>query len=451
MIAGPLLGRLTDRFGYPREIFLSTCVLKVLAYVIYSINVSAFFPLIGRFLSGLSAGAVAILLGQIAIQTEVEERATTYIFLEGIYCFGATFGPGVGSLVTFDITVFGWHIDQGNSPGIVLTLIWILFLVVTIVLPKDIWVDPVAGTREVPRPQSEDGRSLSKFESEDVPNGQRALTDDDRGEDDQSDDRSATQYDDRRLIMHDHEDEPNSSKDRADRRSSDDSGDERMATKSCRTLADYSFKGEPKIEWNSQILCLFYLIFWNEVLSSTSTFYVPVLALQHFHLRLIHVKLFFLVCTLFTFVSFVLLSVASKQVDERKLFFVCLLLQIAAISLLTSIAFAWESTSFVLNYILLLYICLGMPYFAFPFSNSILSKITDPQNASFFQGSSYATMNSAILISRVAVSFVSSKVSLIIYCFVLVFFWLLGSIWFGVHYKNFKESEKRYKNMRIEK
>jgi hypothetical protein len=46
-----------------------------------------------------------------------------------------------------------------------------------------------------------------------------------------------------------------------------------------------------------------------------------------------------------------------------------------------------------------------MPYFAFPFSNSILSKITDALNASFYQGVSYAALQSGILISRVAVSF----------------------------------------------
>ena len=114
-----------------------------------------------------------------------------------------------------------------------------------------------------------------------------------------------------------------------------------------------------------------------------SACYVPVLALNHFHLELIYVKLFFLNCTLFTLpLLFILFSLASDYFDERKLFLVALSMQIAAILVLTSIGFTWDITS-AQNYMLLLYICLGMPYFAYPFSNSILSKITDARNASF--------------------------------------------------------------------
>jgi hypothetical protein len=105
--------------------------------------------------------------------------------------------------------------------------------------------------------------------------------------------------------------------------------------------------------------------------------YVPVLALNHFHLELIYVKLLFLNCTLFTVLVFILFSLASDYFDERKLFLLALSMQIAAILVLTSIGFSWDHITSAENYILLLYICIGMPNFAFPFSNSILSKITD--------------------------------------------------------------------------
>jgi MFS family permease len=174
-----------------------------------------------------------------------------------------------------------------------------------------------------------------------------------------------------------------------------------------------------------------------------SEFSVPVLALNHFHLELIYVKLLFLNCTLFTLLVFILFSLASDYFDERKLFLLALSMQIAAILVLTSIGFTWDHITSQ-NYMLLLYICLGMPYFSFPFSNSILSKITDARNASFYQGVSYAALQSGILISRVAVSFVNTKESLIIYCFVLMFLWLLGLIWFAVHYKQFVASEEKH-------
>jgi hypothetical protein len=336
--------------------------------------------LVGRLVSGLgSAGGVAIILGQIAIQTEVEDRKTIFVLLEAVFCVGATFGPGVGSFIAFDVTIWGWHINQGNSPGIVLTIVWSIFLIVTILLPKDFWIGIVS---------DDEGRITDdRTFIQDDPKGDRRLT-----EVHPKSDRSLAEYDldvDRHLTK----------------------DDDAIAD---RTVADHDDESKAKIEWDSRIFCLLYLTIADEIFSSTATFYVPVLALNHFHLELIHVKLLFLNCTLFSLLLFILFSLASHYFDERKIFLVALSMQIAAILVLTSIGFTWDHITSSQNYILLLYICLGMPYFAYPLSNSILSKITDSRNASFYQGVSYAALQSGILIGRVAVSFVNTKESLII-------------------------------------
>ena len=108
--------------------------------------------------------------------------------------------------------------------------------------------------------------------------------------------------------------------------------------------------------------------------------YVPVLALNHFHLKLIYVKLLFLNCTLFTLpLLFILFSLASDYFDERKLFLVALSMQIAAILVLTSIGFTWDHITSAQNYILLLYICLGMPSLlrsVIPFCRRSLTRAT---------------------------------------------------------------------------
>ena len=431
VIGGPLFGRIVDWIGHPRLVFLFTCWLKVVSYILYSINISEFFPLVGRLVSGLgSGGGVAIILGQIAIQTEVEDRGTIFVLLEAVYCVGATVGPGVGSFIAFDVTIWGWHINQGNSPGIILTIVWSIFLIVTILLPKDIWIE--IGTVEKEIASEDEGRITDdRIFTEDDPKGDRRLTDvHPKG------DRILAEYDlnvDRHLTKDDAIADPE---------------DDRIKPSGHRTVADHDDdhddESKAKIEWNSRIFCLLYLTFASEFFSSTATFYVPVLALNHFHLELIYVKLLFLNCTLFTLLVFILFSLASDYFDERKLFLLALSLQIAAISVLTSIGFSWNNITSAQNYMLLLYICLGMPYFAFPFSNSILSKITDARNASFYQGMSYAALQSGILISRVAVSFVNTKESLIIYCFVLMFLWLLGLIWFAVHYKQFVASGEKH-------
>jgi hypothetical protein len=89
-----------------------------------------------------------------------------------------------------------------------------------------------------------------------------------------------------------------------------------------RTLSDHHVERKAKIEWNSRILCLLYLTFASESFSSTATFYVPVLGLNHFHLELIYVKLLFLNCTLFTVLVFILFSDAklTKLTSQRRIF-----------------------------------------------------------------------------------------------------------------------------------
>ena len=371
IIAGPVSGFLTDRFGNPRLIFLCSCVTKVFAYIIYSINLSAYFPFFGRLLSGVSEMSMAVVLGQIALHPEKESRSGNFVLLDSAYCLGAVFGPGIGSFITFRKNVLGWEINEGNSPGIVLIIIWFLNLIISMVMPKDVWI--VTGNRNI-----EHNLSLSGDEANKILNESHLK---------------------RRL--------PKSSRKK----------------KLNNTL------------WDSRLFCLLFLVFSSEVFSSTSTFYVPVLALDHFHLKLIHTKLLFLNCTLFTLMSFISFYLASQYFEERKLMVAALLMQIIAISFITYLAFSWDKVTNFQWYFLLLYICFGMPYFAFPLGNSILSKITDPGNATFVQGLSYASLNSAIVISRVVVSFAFTKPTLLWYLLGLFILWSAGIIWYGTQYK----------------
>jgi MFS family permease len=444
VLAGPLFGLFVDWFGHQRKIFLFTCCIKVLSYILYSINISGFFPLSGRLLSGIAYGGMtAITFGQIALQTEPEERGGIYVFIEGVYCLGATTGPAVGGFIAFDITIWGWHINQGNSPGILLTMVWTLFLIVTILLPKDVWLETGLGKKEVSFvEQVEEKREIivdtdgGRFTKGD-PNGKRKLAEVHPNGDGSLNDVSLPRGQD--LF-----DCSENSDEKMDVYTFN-SEDELIEPSGRPGLPNFDLEGEANIECNSAVLCLLYLTFISEFFSSTSTFYVPVIALHHFHLQLIHVKLLFLNCAAFTFLVFILFTLASNYINERKLFLVALSMQIAAILVLTSIGFAWDRVTNAQNYILLLYICLGMPYFAYPFSNSILSKITDPRNASFYQGSSISSVHLAIVSSRVIISFVKTKESLIIYCFSLVFLWFTGFIWFGLNYKRFVGKDEKHK------
>ena len=371
IIAGPLAGFLTDRLGNPRFFVRFSCITKVFAYILYSVNLNAYFPLFGRLISGLSQMGVTVFHGQIALQPEKEMRSENFVILDSVYCLGAVCGPGVGSFITFRTNILGWEIDEGNSPGIVLTILWLLFFIFAMLMPNDIWI--ATGAR----------------------NFKNNLT---------------------------------VSDDEAQKSSNDSHLKRRQPGNSPKKPLIYAVL-------DSRLFCLLFLIFSSEVFSSTSTFYVPLLALDHFHLQLIHTKLLFLNCTLFTLMLFICIYVASQHVKERKLIVAALLMQIIAISFLTYLALSWDQANDVQWYLLLLYICFGMPYFAYPLGNSILSKITNPQNATFIQGLSYCGLHVAIVVSRVVVSFVFTKANLLWYSFALFTLWLAGIIWYGAEYK----------------
>jgi hypothetical protein len=50
-------------------------------------------------MTGIGSGGTAILLGQIALQTDEESRGKSFVFLEGVYCLGSAFGPAIGSFI----------------------------------------------------------------------------------------------------------------------------------------------------------------------------------------------------------------------------------------------------------------------------------------------------------------------------------------------------------------
>ena len=372
-IASPLGGFITDRVGKPRFVFICSCIAKVIAYIMYSVNLSAYFPFFGRFLSGLSDVGIVVLLAQIALQTDEKSRGSNFVAIEAVYCLGSAFGPGIGAFVTFKASILGWKIDEGNSPGIVLSIIWLLFLIFSLLLPKNIWMEPG---------DSKEANTIATSSGD--------------------------------------EDKIKSNK----------------CCKPAKSLAEKFSELKPKnIIRDSRIVFLLLLILSSESFSSTATFYVPLLALDHFHLKLIHTKLLFLNCTIFTALVFICLYIASEYFEERKIFAVSFFMQIIAIAFLTILAFSWDQVTTVQYYIFLLYICFGMPFFLYPFANSLLSKITDPRNATFVQGISFATLHSSIVISRILISFVFTKMSLICYCTGMGIIWLVVVICYATLYE----------------
>lgn len=137
VLTGPLIGKFADRYGHIKLIIVFCYFLRFSGDFIYSIPFSAWFPLLGRIVSGFADGSAAVFYGQLVLHTPEQYRAKAFMFLDGLYALGAAFGPTVSSFITFDADILGWKIDAGNSPGVILATIWFISFVISLWLPSE--------------------------------------------------------------------------------------------------------------------------------------------------------------------------------------------------------------------------------------------------------------------------------------------------------------------------
>ena len=369
LITTPLIGRIADRFDLDSLLIIFSIALKVLGNLFYSINTNAAFPLVGRILSGMGQASHGLLLRQVVLNIPEKRRAGIFVIADGAYCLGTTFGPAVGSFLVFNANVFGWKINAGNSPGIILCCIWFVYLIWSILLSgkfevKSNWVNVNLSLEEL--------TTLSY--SEEVDTTAKVVKSQDKA--------AAKLWDD----------------------------------------------------FNSNVLCLFYITFCSESFSSIALFSTPLFAQEILHLQLIHVKLYFLNCSLINFGLFLATYIFSSYFEERNVVVFFVVLEMIALSLLSSLVLTWDHSYNIQYYILLLYITLGSSYWIFSQCCSLLSKITNPRNAGFFQGSSVATIHIAYTISRISISLVFTHFGMIYFTFGLIVLWFIGAVWYSFTY-----------------
>ncbi|XP_046854327.1 tetracycline resistance protein, class H-like [Xenia sp. Carnegie-2017] len=199
----------------------------------------------------------------------------------------------------------------------------------------------------------------------------------------------------------------------------------------------------------STVLMLYYLVFSAVFYSVTVTFFVPLLAQENFHLRMIHLQMLFLVSAIFWIVLILSCYIASKYFDARFLMAFSVLTQLAPMCLLAFIGFHWDSGMNTSGgYILIPYICLGAPYFAFALGSTLLSKITNPKETSFYQGLLFSASHFGFVAGRITAPFMFHKNLILLYCGLLFLTWIAGAIWFAFEYKNLRSKTVMGKSMR---
>ncbi|CAB3987238.1 MFS transporter ceroid lipofuscinosis neuronal [Paramuricea clavata] len=137
-IFAPLFGILEVKSHDLKAIIVISASAKLFGNLLYSIPFNGYFPLFGRFISGIGESTIGVLYGAVIKCTTNKNRAKAFLYFEGLYTVGAMFGPSIGSVIVFNVNIFGWEINAGNSPGVLLVTVWVFLLMLAVFLPSDL-------------------------------------------------------------------------------------------------------------------------------------------------------------------------------------------------------------------------------------------------------------------------------------------------------------------------
>jgi len=129
MIAAPILGRISDRFGR-RPVFLISIFGTFIGFIILGFANSLWWLFASRVISGITAGNISVAQAYIADVTDEKNRA------RGMGLFGAAFGIGfiLGPALGGMLSQFGFAVPSFVSAG----LAFINFLTVYFWLPESL-------------------------------------------------------------------------------------------------------------------------------------------------------------------------------------------------------------------------------------------------------------------------------------------------------------------------
>ena len=113
LLFAPFVGILEVKFQAAKMITVFSAFVRFFGNLLYSIPINGYFPFFGRLICGLGAATEGVLFGVVAKGTTNKNRAKAFLYLEGLYSLGTIFGPTLGSVLTFNVDMYGWKINAG--------------------------------------------------------------------------------------------------------------------------------------------------------------------------------------------------------------------------------------------------------------------------------------------------------------------------------------------------
>ena len=127
VIVSPIVGKIADITRRIRAIGCFTILMDFIGNIVYALPMHAYMPILGRCISGIGAGYVSALYGEVSRITTPAERTRIVTILEGVRLLGITIGPSFNFfLQSFDFHIGPWKIDKRTAPGFFMAILWLI-------------------------------------------------------------------------------------------------------------------------------------------------------------------------------------------------------------------------------------------------------------------------------------------------------------------------------------
>ncbi|XP_066915308.1 uncharacterized protein [Clytia hemisphaerica] len=139
VLASLVLSKIFDKCRHLRIMFFIINVFTIVGNILYTIPLSPYLLLAGRFISGAGASIQPIMMSELTRSYPPDELIQKFSPMSLSYALGFTVGPCINfAFVNSNFWFLGIHIGFANGSGLVLTFLFMILLIISIIFVSDL-------------------------------------------------------------------------------------------------------------------------------------------------------------------------------------------------------------------------------------------------------------------------------------------------------------------------